>query len=97
MAQEEQVDLGILRLRRRAGSGSSFSGPSWSLVEITLQLLWSEQSDFEPTHMDMLGPLLALTSFGITSLGPGQFWGNTNSFGITSLGPDQFWNDISRS
>ena len=41
--------------------------------------------------------LLALTSFGITSLGPGQFWGNTNSFGITSLGPDQFWNDISRS
>ena len=41
--------------------------------------------------------LLALTSFGITSFGPGQFWGNTNSFGITSLGPDQFWNDISRS
>ena len=45
------MDLSILKLRRRVGSFSSFSGPSWSSVAITSQSLWREQSDFEPTQL----------------------------------------------
>ena len=44
---EEKVAVSIFRLRRRVGSFSACSGPSWSTVAITSQSMWSAPSYFE--------------------------------------------------